>query len=183
MAPFGRILLLYQGKAPCFAPVFPLCLPAAAIHPFLPIAVTFSACVSHCTKCASPKSIYQLYQTTNTPLLPNASQPIPSTSGGSFSPHSKQKEPSANNARLPADDWPQSAGSHQRIDRSFLLFVRRSLCRFRGRACSASTQKPWKEPVCLLVYSGLFWYASPLLLTTHIERGSDAATGKMAFGR
>jgi len=34
---------------------------AAAIHPLLPIAVTFSACASHCTKCASPKSIYQLY--------------------------------------------------------------------------------------------------------------------------
>jgi hypothetical protein len=60
---------------------------------------------------------------------------------------------------------------------------RRSLCRFRGRACFASRQNPRKEPVCLLVYSRLFWYASPLLLTTHIERGSDAATGKMAFSR
>jgi len=26
-----------QGKSPCFAPVFPLCLPPASIYPFLPI--------------------------------------------------------------------------------------------------------------------------------------------------
>lgn len=44
VALFCRIYFLFKGKAPCFAPVFSLCLPMAGIPPFLPKAVTLCTC-------------------------------------------------------------------------------------------------------------------------------------------
>jgi len=128
-----------RGK-PQLRPVFPL----SAFGRFTP----FSPKLSHSvlvlrTAQKAPAPDYQQQSSiyNNTPKYPDRS---------TAQPHHRRRELLSSLRAMrtvghqrppPGGRWPQSAGSLQRIDRSTLPCVQRSLWRTPGRACSA-----WREP-------------------------------------
>jgi len=123
-----------QGKTPCFAPVFPLCLPAAAIHPFLPNS-SHALCLllRRGTKARQPLTIqHQSNIQTTTPIIRTLRSPTPSPPDGTsfLTPGNENGWPSK--GRRPAAGWPHSLRPRRRSVLSYLPCVRCSLLRFRG---------------------------------------------------
>jgi hypothetical protein len=76
--------LLFRGK-PHLRPVFPLCLPPAAIHPFLPIAVMEPACLRRQVSRQPLTFHHQSNKLTTTPCSQSLHSPAPSPpEGASF---------------------------------------------------------------------------------------------------
>ena len=133
-------LLLFRGK-PHLRPVFPLCLPPAAIHPFLPIAVMKPACLRRQVSRQPQIYLIQLHLLLTTPL-PKRFATQPHHLRRELLASLQPRESGRQLCTTARGELAQFIASRHRIDRFPEAFVRRSLCRFRGWACSARKHTP-----------------------------------------